>query len=367
VEWEEFVFSVDLRHGRLETLQRTGLLQAEGGAQLYRARRGWGGRYRSFIRTELGVNVFLLKYWFNKNKESEKHVDGRTRPLFSLNGFTPAVLCSDWVKKLVETQTGSWKDHDTAELRREEPRKKKYSDAVNYAVVEFMMDVESAPLLLVLHPSSQVEILLREGGMQQRGGWRERQCLRRQNNGGSIQGSVRQRSELRRCEAWSFPVYIVHLLHEADYLTIVTIQLLKRSQSCLLRLDQVQPRGSVMSPALTEAADCKNKEGKKIMCASNLVCNLKRGRHWWQTRCGAKGEDGRRQGESESSFLRGIPRWRRGRREMRNDKKGGRPGVLLAQNTANPYTHTHTHIHTHILDSSLALACRYDATLIHDS
>lgn len=51
------------------------------------------------------------------------------------------------------------------------------------------------------------------------------------------------------------------------------------------------------------------------------------------------------------------------RKTEKNGKKGGRLGLLPAQNTGNPYTH----IHTHILDSLLALACRYDATVIHDS
>lgn len=35
VEREEFVLSVDLQHGRLEALQGTGLLQAQGGAELH--------------------------------------------------------------------------------------------------------------------------------------------------------------------------------------------------------------------------------------------------------------------------------------------------------------------------------------------
>lgn len=45
----------------------------------------------------------------------------------------------------------------------------------------------------------------------------------------------------------------------------------------------------------------------------------------------------------------------------------GRQGVLPAQNSGNPLSHTHIPTHTHILDSALAPACRYDATVIHDS
>lgn len=62
--------------------------------------------------------------------------------------------CSDWFKKPVETLARSRKDCDMAELWRAEPGKN--SDAVNYAVVEFVMDARSASLLPVLHPSSQV-------------------------------------------------------------------------------------------------------------------------------------------------------------------------------------------------------------------
>lgn len=83
-------------------------------------------------------------------------------------------------------------------------------------------------------------------------------------------------------------------------------------------------------------------------------------RRW--ARCGATGQEERRREESKLSFLQGTPRWQRGR-QRKMGRKGGRLGSLPAQNTGNPYTHTYTHI----LDSSLALACRYDATVIHDS
>lgn len=75
-----------------------------------------------------------------------------------------------------------------------------------------------------------------------------------------------------------------------------------------------------------------------------------------------RGREEQRQGESKLSFLWGIPRWQRGR-QRKMGKRGGRLGLLPAQNTGNPYTHTRTHI----LDSLPALACRYDATVIHDS
>lgn len=44
VEGEELVFSVNLRHGRLEALQRAGLLQAEGRSEFYRSGWSWGDR-----------------------------------------------------------------------------------------------------------------------------------------------------------------------------------------------------------------------------------------------------------------------------------------------------------------------------------
>lgn len=50
VEWEEFVFSADLWHGRLETLQRTGLLQAESRAEFYWGWWSWGGQNNRQIR-----------------------------------------------------------------------------------------------------------------------------------------------------------------------------------------------------------------------------------------------------------------------------------------------------------------------------
>lgn len=44
VERDELTLSVHLGHGRLETLQRAGLLQAEGRAEFHGTRWGWGGR-----------------------------------------------------------------------------------------------------------------------------------------------------------------------------------------------------------------------------------------------------------------------------------------------------------------------------------
>lgn len=61
------------------------------------------------------------------------------------------------LKKPVETLARSQEECDMAELWRAEPGGgEKNSDAVNYAVVGFVMDVRSASLFLVLHPSSQV-------------------------------------------------------------------------------------------------------------------------------------------------------------------------------------------------------------------
>lgn len=66
------------------------------------------------------------------------------------------MLCSDWFKK-AGGDTGQEPECDMAELWRAEPGGgEKKGDAVNYAVVGFVMDVRSASLFLVLHPSSQV-------------------------------------------------------------------------------------------------------------------------------------------------------------------------------------------------------------------
>lgn len=94
--------------------------------------------------------------------------------------------------------------------------------------------------------------------------------------------------------------------------------------------------------------------------------------NWFVTYChpeqqdtdGGQGGKKKDRGEGKLSFLWEIPWWQKGRqRKMGN--KGGRLGLLPAQKTGNLYTHTH--MRTHISDSSLALACRYDATVIHDS
>lgn len=101
------------------------------------------------------VNVSLLSNILlqSKNKQPDMHLQSRKSPILLQvwsNRFTLLCLVLIGLKS-----QWSQKDHDMAELWRAEPGKRN-RDVVNYAVVEFVMDVRSVSLLLVLHPSSQV-------------------------------------------------------------------------------------------------------------------------------------------------------------------------------------------------------------------
>lgn len=106
------------------------------------------------------VNVSLLSNILlqSKNKQPDMHLQSRKCPILLQvwsNKFTLLCLAliglkSQWRHWLGARKTTTWLNSG------EQSQGKKNSDAVNYAVVEFLMDVRSVSLLLVLHPSSQV-------------------------------------------------------------------------------------------------------------------------------------------------------------------------------------------------------------------
>lgn len=98
----------------------------------------------------------------------------------------------------------------------------------------------------------------------------------------------------------------------------------------------------------------------------------KRARSWWVLFVTQNKEDAdggndveRREQRRERRQIK-FPRGNTagaGRRTEKNGRGAARQGMLPAQKSSNPLSYTHIHI----LDSVLAPACRYDATVIHDS
>lgn len=104
------------------------------------------------------MNVSLLSKILlqSKTKQPDKHVYSRKCLILSRSDQIGLPCCAlIGLKKLWRHWLGARKT-TTCLNSGEQSKGEKNSDAVNYAVVEFVMDVRWASLLLVLHPSSQV-------------------------------------------------------------------------------------------------------------------------------------------------------------------------------------------------------------------
>lgn len=225
---------------------------------------------------------------------------------------------SDWFKKPVEALARSQKDCDTAELWRAEPGKRN-SDAVNHAVVEFVMDARSASLLPVLHPSSQVyceryywgrEGSSRKDDEEQSDGWEDIAMVRAfKEEGGEDQTCCEDENKKRETP------------------TPLVLPLSAQSSNCYYPAAENPEAGpcSALIPLwfshnLWEFAACKTKEGEEVMWAD---CHPKQG-----DADGGRDVEGKETGREQIEFPPGNTTV--AERKTEKNGEGGRKAGLAA-------------------------------------